>query len=163
MCGEPTAAYSWTGSACQAFIWGGCQRGANHFDSLEACQKACDPVLRPLAVSPSLDQISAIPKPAVRFTGTCQDKHPTCGAWAPMGFCMSNARWMLLNCARSCNSCGVTRADIYNAAFPDQCADRSPHCPVWSQADQCKRNPGYMLIFCRTSCGVCSDPSAKNN
>lgn len=96
-----------------------------------------------------------------------------------MGFCLSNARWMLPNCQAACSSCGVTRADIINDAFPlsapsssshpssnrllgPECADRNPLCPDWAADSQCTVNPGYMRIYCRTSCGICTDPIKRS-
>ena len=42
----------------------------------------------------------------------CQDSNAECGNWAAHGECHSNPRFMLMQCAKSCNVCGKDEAAI---------------------------------------------------
>jgi ShK domain-like len=42
----------------------------------------------------------------------CNDKHSECKAWAAVGECAQNPRFMLFECQSACNMCGKTVAQI---------------------------------------------------
>ncbi|CAH1802796.1 unnamed protein product, partial [Owenia fusiformis] len=74
---------------------------------------------------------------------TCVDNNAHCPSWAQNGECSSNPGYMLVNCKRSCNSCGGT------------CVDNDANCQSWARNGECQSNPGYMLVNCKLSCNSC--------
>ena len=89
----------------------------------------------------------------------CQDLNEQCAAWASQGECNINPSYMVHNCQKSCNLCGV---DDLNALIPaavptcsGSCTDQNQHCQNWASVGECQSNPGYMNQFCKKSCGVC--------
>lgn len=44
--------------------------------------------------------------------GSCQDNDTGCDKWAKHDMCTTNARYMLVNCKKSCKACGGKAKDI---------------------------------------------------
>mmetsp|Transcript_13422 Transcript_13422/g.26542 ORF Transcript_13422/g.26542 Transcript_13422/m.26542 type:complete len:326 (-) Transcript_13422:478-1455(-) len=86
----------------------------------------------------------------------CADNNESCGWWASQGECQRNPRYMLSNCALSCDVC--TPADTTQPS----CVDTNPSCAPWASGGECQANPGYMHVHCRASCGLC-DPVMRDD
>lgn len=45
--------------------------------------------------------------PAPAMLGPCENKHPSCEAWAERGQCAANPVYMLDDCRKACHACGA--------------------------------------------------------
>jgi hypothetical protein len=109
--------------------------------------------------------------------GLCNDKSPSCAAWAKNGECTGevylatphthppsmppvpivacsstlsqNAEYLLTLCAHSCGTCTM------------ECEDTDVSCSNWAKNGDCSTNAGFMLKACPTSCGLCT-PTCKD-
>lgn len=45
--------------------------------------------------------------PAPAMLGPCENKHPSCEAWAARGQCAANPVYMLDDCRKACHACGA--------------------------------------------------------
>jgi ShK domain-like len=99
-------------------------------------------------------------------TSSCIDENEQCAAWLKQGECTSNPHYMLLHCAKSCNSCvsahaGVTQiagSDLnarlvldhvistehylreevmYKVQYLQTCLNRHELCTVWALQGHC--------------------------
>ena len=43
----------------------------------------------------------------------CVDNYENCPAWTRLGFCDTNAKFMLFNCRESCGTCGFRSRKIF--------------------------------------------------
>ena len=81
---------------------------------------------------------------------SCIDRVPEdCPYWASNGECDKNPKYMLPNCAGSCN--------------PQCCMDSNENCAFWASSGECENNPSYMFINCKASCKKCYTGSSKNS
>ncbi|XP_064646414.1 zinc metalloproteinase nas-13-like [Lineus longissimus] len=80
----------------------------------------------------------------------CRDQHRSCASWASTGECRKNPRYMLVSCARSCNSCPTVAPQVGGG-----CTDDNTHCDYWARTGECQKNRPYMLANCARSCNAC--------
>lgn len=91
----------------------------------------------------------------------CEDHFALCNFWAKAGECDSNPKFMLMSCAKSCDSCEVQQnhqpqetrrvAEIE----PLDCQDEHELCEVWATKGECQNNPKYMSTSCAKACHSC--------
>jgi ShK domain-like len=102
---------------------------------------------------------------------SCIDENDQCTAWFKQGECTSNPQYMLLNCAKSCNSCvsahaGATqiagdlnarlvldhvvqtehylREEVfYQVRYLQTCQNRHELCTVWALQGHCQGQDGH--------------------
>ena len=84
----------------------------------------------------------------------CVDLNGSCAYWASIGECEANPGYMLRNCKKSCNVCGVDVEELIPTAS-SACIDQIIHCPTWAAMGQCESNPVWMNDFCKISCNSC--------
>lgn len=82
--------------------------------------------------------------PLIALGGICNDKLPSCGAWAKDEHCVTNPDYMRKMCPLACGICNHT------------CADRHTACPEWMMLGECDKNHDFMLRECPISCGLCT-------
>ena len=97
--------------------------------------------------------------PPMPPTPECADRHGDCVGWAARGQCASNQGYMLKECARSCDVCGLPLRDakalvkMRNAG--DTCVNLHENCGSWSGRGECASNKDYMLLYCASACSWC--------
>ena len=80
-------------------------------------------------------------------TSDCEDSHPNCEAWARNDECMVNPGFMLYNCKKSCQTCGLDNNNI------DQIRDATlEKCQDFGDCSQANCNNWYESIRCRKTC-----------
>ncbi|KAL3919641.1 MAG: hypothetical protein SGPRY_005556 [Prymnesium sp.] len=90
------------------------------------------------------------------FKETCSDKNPSCEAWARVGECFKNSRYMRDRCAASCHICASSKPAPKK---PSACEDTNANCATWASIGECDSNPGYMLTQCPVTCRMCQSSS----
>lgn len=116
-------------------------------------------------------------------SSVCEDNEERCPQWAQVGECKKNPNYMLVNCAKSCDSCvdlhvgGVhqiapTDADsvisrlmqtqlyvqsrVYESArFLESCVNKHELCTYNAVQGHCLSNRAYMEQTCAAACRVC--------
>merc|ERR1712043_17009 len=88
-------------------------------------------------------------------SSNCQDKNSQCAAWAGMGECSRNPKYMLSNCQRSCNACSSSSSNTPESTSLNCRDNNAQQCPLWASGGECSRNPAYMNVNCKRSCGRC--------
>ncbi|KAL9980126.1 hypothetical protein ACROYT_G008671 [Oculina patagonica] len=111
----------------------------------------------------------------------CKDSNPLkCPFWALAGECTRDRLWMLGNCRKSCNQCGVCKdvgpkctdlalsrkciegdkRHLMLTNCPQSCGlcqvyDKHDYCPAWAARDECRKsNWTWMRDNCPLSCRI---------
>ncbi|KAK3758749.1 hypothetical protein RRG08_013836 [Elysia crispata] len=148
------------------YIWanqGECER--NEYYMKQKCAKACglcgsqdedteetDDFLWPWQWFPMFTNM--MPREWTKL-GTCKDKYTQskCAVWKKRGDCVTNSRWMKINCKATCDLCG----DVSSRPAV-QCEDtytESHKCTGWALGGECQVNKVWMFNNCRKSCLLC--------
>ncbi|CAG5136844.1 unnamed protein product, partial [Candidula unifasciata] len=76
-----------------------------------------------------------------------------CQMWKERGDCVTNQRWMQINCRATCGLCGdvATRPQVNCKNAPEHEAK----CDEWAKDGECSVNADWMFTNCRKSCALC--------
>ena len=115
----------------------------------------------------------------------CSDSNVGCPGWAKQGECRNNPRYMLLHCAKSCESCVNGHAGVVQIApeeglreaiaervvktqeyimdrmetsvsYFNSCRNTHELCTYWAIKGDCVSNRQYMFENCAPACRSCT-------
>uniref|UniRef100_A0A5S6QGU6 ShKT domain-containing protein n=1 Tax=Trichuris muris TaxID=70415 RepID=A0A5S6QGU6_TRIMR len=107
----------------------------------------------------TLEQLksSATPTKHDLINTDCLDSHEKCPLWASKDECDRNPFWMLPNCQKSCQSCGMTVGDVNTPTPVEGCFNGDELCQFWATVGECEKNPKWMNVYCQLSCNSCNE------